>query len=284
MGLTSLLETRPSSRTVGAPDLAYETNGAGYDFPLAPGVPRMQYILASTPRCGSNMIARGLWHTGRAGFPEEYLTEAYAGDYIQRFGTAILTMDEPPRLDVRRYLRLLWAIRTSPNEVFALKLHAGHLKAPLLEGLDVHELLREPRYIWLQRGDRVRQAISYALAQRTGQWIVDGVFLKKRTAGSPGQYSFEIVRGYLELLDRDVASWSHFFSSREVTVRIVQYEDLVVSYESTLIDCLSFLGVEPPTEIAGSGIVRQSSSINEDWYDAFMADLAEREPYSVWLD
>ena len=41
--------------------LRYRTNGPEFDFPPFSGLPPVRYVLASTPRCGSNMLARALW-------------------------------------------------------------------------------------------------------------------------------------------------------------------------------------------------------------------------------
>ncbi len=64
--------------------------------------------------------------------------------------------------------------RTSPNGVFGLRIHAGHLGS--LEA-DPYDILQAPRYIWIQRRDRLRQAVSYTMAEQTGVWILDGTFL-----------------------------------------------------------------------------------------------------------
>lgn len=37
-------------------ELNYETNGQDFDFPSYDGVPGIRYIIASSPRCGSNML------------------------------------------------------------------------------------------------------------------------------------------------------------------------------------------------------------------------------------
>ena len=120
--------------------LRYMTNGPEFDFPPFTGLPPVRYVLASTPRSGSNMLARALWHTGVAGFAEDYFADEYVLDYFERWGFA--AGDEASVLE--RYVQQLMTVRTSPNGAFGVKVHAPHLRN--LE-IDVHDLLRSPRYI-----------------------------------------------------------------------------------------------------------------------------------------
>lgn len=64
--------------------LRYTTNSDRFDFPPFEGEPQTRYVIASTPRCGSNFLQRALWRTGKAGAPEEYLTSAYVSDFVNR--------------------------------------------------------------------------------------------------------------------------------------------------------------------------------------------------------
>ena len=47
-------------------------NGPAFDLPT-PHSPRRTYVIASTPRTGSTLLARALWDTGLVGAPKEYL-------------------------------------------------------------------------------------------------------------------------------------------------------------------------------------------------------------------
>jgi LPS sulfotransferase NodH len=199
--------------------LRYLTNGPEFDFPLFAGPPPVRYVLASTPRSGSNMLARALWHTGVAGFAEDYFADEYVLDYFERWGFA--AGDQESMIEC--YVRKLMTVRTSPNGVFGVKVHARQL--PHLE-IDLHDLLLSPRYIWIQRRDRLRQAISYSLAEQTGAWILDGTYLPLRERVAEPRYSYADIRRHLLLLDRDVAAWEEYFDRRNLNPHVVVYEDL----------------------------------------------------------
>ena len=244
--------------------LRYPTNGPEFDFPRFAGLPPIRYVLASTPRCGSNMICRALWHTGVAGFAEDYFADAHVLDYFHRWG---FTSTEPERL-IERYIRKLMMFRTSPNGVFGIKVHAGHLSS--LE-VDLHTALSAPRYIWIQRRDRLRQAISYVLAKQTGVWIVDGTYLPTREAVSDPRYSYAEIHRHLRALDRDVATWHEYFDRHGIVPHVVGYEELLANYQDNVLGCLTALGVSPPERVPPPGIRRQADETTEQWVEMFTA-------------
>jgi LPS sulfotransferase NodH len=131
--------------------------------------PRLQYVLLSLPRTGSEWLCASLRQRG-IGVPMEYLT---ALDLAQRLGSG----DQEGNIRVPTYFAQLHAARTTPNGVFGLKLHPLHLKA-LSSGDELRAaeaLGRFDRIIVLRRRDRLLQAISLARALFTGQFhIVPG--------------------------------------------------------------------------------------------------------------
>ncbi|MFF6991967.1 Stf0 family sulfotransferase [Streptomyces sp. NPDC010273] len=253
--------------------LRYRTNGPEFDFPHFAGLPPVRYVLASTPRCGSNMLARALWHTGVAGFAEDYFADAFVLDYFERWG---FDSDDPREL-AAGYVRRLMTCRTSPNGVFGLRIHAGHLGS--LEA-DPYDILQAPRYIWIQRRDRLRQAVSYTMAEQTGIWILDGTFLPEgRTRAAP-RYGYEEIRRHLRMLDRDAAVWEEYFGRHRIVPHTVVYEDLVADYEAGLRGCLDFLGVGAPASLPAPGIRRQADELTEQWVERFLRDRRAERPAS----
>ncbi len=246
------------------------TNGAEFDFPPYEGLPPVRYVLASAPRSGSNMLARALWHTGQAGFADGYLSDTHALDFFERWGWA--TAD--PAALTETYVRGLMRFRTSPNGVFGVNVHGEHL--PGLE-VDLHELLRSPCYIWLRRRDRLRQAVSYALAQQTGVWILDGTYLPIGPPLAEPAYSYAEILRCLRHLDRDERRWTDYFESRTLAPHVVFYEDLLASYEETVLGCLHHLGVEATGPIPEPGLSRQAGEVTERWLERFEHDAATIE-------
>ncbi|MEV0387409.1 Stf0 family sulfotransferase [Nonomuraea sp. NPDC050643] len=249
----------------------FRTNSPEFDFPPYSGLPPIRYVLAAAPRSGSNMLVRTLWHTGRAGFADGYLTDTHVLDYFERWG---FDTADPAGL-VKDYVRRLMTVRTSPNGVFGIKVHGEHL--PGLEA-DIDELLMSPRYLWLRRRDRLRQAISHVLAEQTGVWIVDGVYLSTSRPHSEPRYDYGEIRRHLSRLDAETRVWEQYFARRGHTPHVVFYEDMLADHPGTVLGCLRHLGVEPPDALPDPGIKRQSGQVTERWVEWFERDSARREP------
>lgn len=251
--------------------LQYSTNGPEFDFPRFDGLPPVRYVISSSPRCGSNMLQRGLWRTGLAGAPEEYLTEPYVRDFVQRWGN-IRRNDGECELNV--YLSELMRHRTSPNGVFGVKTHAVHLDKPLLRGIDLDALLCRPRYLWIRRSDRIYQAVSYALAIQTDVWIEDGEWLPNKAPATRNPvYNFDAILKCLRQIDAEESQWETFFRARKICPHVIVYETLMEDYERSVRGCLEYLGIDNgQLPIDGPGIRRQATAVNDDWALKFRAE------------
>jgi trehalose 2-sulfotransferase len=245
--------------------LRYLTNGPEFDFPLFTDLPPVRYVLASTPRSGSNMLARALWHTGMAGFAEDYFADEYVLDYFERWG---FSYKDPGEL-IESYVRKLMTIRTSPNGVFGVRIHSNQKRN--LE-VNLHDLLLSPRYIWIQRRDRLKQAISYTLAEQTGAWILDGKYLPLTKTVAEPRYSYEDIHRHLRLLDRDVAVWEEYFDYHGLNPHIVFYEELIENYQQGVRRCLSSLGVDFRGPVPEPGIRRQANETSRLWAERYERD------------
>jgi LPS sulfotransferase NodH len=215
------------------------------------------------------MLTRMLWHTGMAGFADGYFADSHVLDCFERWG---FSAGDPAGL-ADGYVRMLMAHRTSPNGVFGVKVHGADLTGL---GADLDELLLSPRYVWLRRRDRLRQAISYALAKQTGVWILDGTYLPVGEAASEPRYSYAELRNCLRHIDNDVRIWAEYFDRRGFAPHVVFYEDLIADHEKTVIECLRHLGVEIPSHVPGPGIERQAGEVTERWLERFERDDARR--------
>lgn len=244
-------------------NLRFATNGVDYDFPTYVGKPTHPYLIASTPRCGSNFLQRALWRTGCAGAPEEYLTPEYIADFNLRWNT---TFDAPLTVDdLSRFIERLWSIRTSPNGAFGLKLHGSHLRYAAGPDGSLLAPFQDSQWIWIRRLNRIAQAVSYLMADQTGVWIVDGQWLPlSKTSGEP-QYDRDGITVRLDQINREEAQWEEFFNRLELTPKVVEYEGLTNHYESSVVDVMKFLGVSPSADIVDSGIRRQATDVNAEW-------------------
>ena len=88
---------------------------------------------------------------------------------------------------------------TTPNGVFAAKLMWDHVERLTALG-PLDELFDRPRYVWVRRGDVVRQAVSLWRAMQTQSWRDDST--DGAAGGAVPRYSFAALRHLVRAPDR----------------------------------------------------------------------------------
>src|SRR5829696_8149855 len=153
-----------------------------------PSPPSSVYLVCATPRSGSTLLCRALGATGVAGRPEEYFEArpdtgrpAAPRDYFRDAEGIdlddLVGRDQPPPeapdysslagvADYSEHIARSLERGTTENGVFAAKIMWGHVACFAdLAGGKPPELFEQafcapPRYVWVSRRDRVRQAVS----------------------------------------------------------------------------------------------------------------------------
>ena len=130
----------------------------------------------------------------------------------------------------------------TPNDRFAVKLFARHLRwAQELYGGDFLQALRERHQvelIFLERRDRLRQAVSYARAIMTGRWKSNSV----RTTGAESYDFAAIYRAYF-YIERGYAFWHAYLRLMGLEHQHFFYEDLLADPKPFLDAMASLQGV-----------------------------------------
>jgi LPS sulfotransferase NodH len=272
--------------------------------------PIRAYLVCATQRSGSTLLCELLKETGVAGNPAEYFEARHdtgrpphPGDYLERLprtGAGIRDDPTPPQappyssLDglasYREHLERTFRLGTTENGVFGAKLMwsqipelqvlAGQL--PEYSGLTDRGLLDalfdDPLYVWVTRGDKVRQAVSLWRALQTRSWRLE------HGPDDPGeavlQYRFEGIRHLVRQLEAEDAAWGAFFGRHGIDRLAIAYEeDLMRDRERAVRSVLGRLGVEPPAGWhAAEPIKRQADAVSDDWVAAYHRDAARSGP------
>lgn len=237
-------------------DVPYDPLGRNF---TTPGKPARSYIIASAPRSGSTLLARALWETGQAGAPHEYLNKIFIKGWFEKWG----------KLSVPDYFQRLTEINASPNGVFALKAHYNQLDVAVLrQGFEPEELLPNLAYIRIDRGDRIRQAISYSRALQGSNWSIEEKELR-----SPTYSAVEIYARLKELVENE-QQWDTYFRERNIVPLRISYEELENSYQAAMRRVLKYLDLEEAMDrIVAPPMGKQRDSMTEDWYRRFIDDI-----------
>lgn len=249
-------------------------NGEAWDLPPCPGA--RVYVIASTPRSGSTLLARMLWGAGGVGAPSEYLNPMQIRDWEVRFGGPVsraahglltgplVNLAGRGRWSDARlegHLRRV-RLRRSSGGWFGLKVHWHHWERWFVRaGRDPDRWLGDVRWIRVDRRDRVAQAVSWVRALQTGAWIRD------QRARLPPIYDRRAIAGRITELEAAEAGWDAVIGGRPC-VRIA-YEDLAASPVRFARDVLASLGCD--REVGPPDLTPQADALSAEWIARYHA-------------
>ena len=212
------------------------------------------YLVCATPRSGSTLLCEALKSTGVAGCPEEYFEARArtgrprtAAGYFREPGAPDMgdVLGDPEKLgpapdystldgitSYAEHLERSFRLGTSPNGVFGAKLMWGHLddftrfagRLPAFRGLALEELLPavfpRPRYVWVTRRDKVRQAVSLWKAIQTEAWRGTD-----EEAEHEPIYQEAALEHLVKMLADHDTHWDSFFVRTGIKPLVITYED-----------------------------------------------------------
>ena len=212
------------------------------------------YVVASSPRSGSNLLCSLLAKTGRMGLPLEYFQVGYLLLSTTRWGTTSLA----------EYWQEVVRRRSTPNGVFGINLHFTQLTQMVSRGL----MVDPTAWIFVDRQNLLAQAISFARASQTQIWN------SLNTQAIDPVYEFERIRVSMSHIQAEVANWKKYFERREISPLRVRYEDLILDVDRGVKRVMDLLMVcdDEPFEFAVPTLERQGDHVNAEWIERYTAD------------
>jgi LPS sulfotransferase NodH len=256
----------------------------------------VSYLVCATPRSGSTLLCETLRDTGVAGNPLEFFEAVPETgvprrplDYLAGLDDPAargLIADNPPHGvpwysdvrgvgDYRGHLERVRRWGTSANGVFGAKIMWAHLVdlGRRLGENDLHALVDaqfdRPRFVWVRRADKVRQAVSLWRAMQTQSWRAEN----EPPAGEP-QFSYAAIDHLVAQLEGQDAAWARFFAGASGAVLPLTYEDIAADLAGAQARTLGHIGVPSP----GDGrceppMRRQADERSDAWAEAYAARL-----------
>lgn len=195
----------------------------------------MDYLVASTPRSGSNLLCSLLQATGACGEPRELLCPTQVAEH----GPALCGFDSlaglPHRFDL--YLDACRRAFTRGGR-FGIKAHFEQLERAVEQGLDLARHF-PARVVHLTRADLVGQALSLVRAVQTRAWIAG-----QAERGEP-RFDPELVHAAVRKLAREQAAWESLWREGDVEPYRLSYEALCADFEGELRGVVRFLDHDP---------------------------------------
>ena len=202
-------------------------------------VPNLSYAIISGPRSGSTFLSNLLESTGLAGFPAENL----------RAHAAILARH--CFFDYIRYLRIVMTHRVTPNEVFGTKIISHFLSMYRRKDLNIDDVLNKyfSKYIYLTREDKVAQALSIFIAQKTETYHIFNKqekenYRKKVRALDLDNIDLEEINKRYKFVCQQDKYLEKFCQDNKIDPLVVKYEELVNNPHQYISDILSYLEID----------------------------------------
>jgi trehalose 2-sulfotransferase len=248
--------------------------------------PSVSYLICCSERTGSTLLGNTLIDIGIAGRPRSYFNRiAHFNPRIQRvLGNA---------KDDDGYLDRVIAAATTPNGVFAAKVHWEHFQnliakversAQAKQGAargSVLELLgmrfRDLRFIWLVRRNAVARAISHYRVKKTNRWQLDSRWITDDTGGEgEPAFDFDEIDAFVRIGEAEDAHWREFFEREGVSPLNLVYEEMTKDLEGTVRRVLEFLGIGAQAiNLPPPNLRPQADHRSREWEARYRQILAE---------
>jgi LPS sulfotransferase NodH len=216
------------------------------------------YIVASSYRCGSQYLCWRLWQTGRLGAPSEVLNPTSELRVLMNRFKASSPAD---------YIAKLLAHRASRNGVFGMKAHFHHFEAFLKDYPALLEVLSPLTYIYINRNDKVAQAVSMVKALQTDWWTS-----RMEEGPTPAlRYDREMIAKCMEDIEQQDLTWRQWFDAHDVRPFQVTYDELTADSASVVRNIVELLGVQDDErdEVDVPPARKQGDETNQAWIERF---------------
>ncbi len=242
--------------------------------------PQATYLLCAAPRTGSWLLAEALINTGLGGNPQEYFWPNDEPTWAERWNVDLG--------DYAAYLQAAFGYGTTPNGVWGAKLMWGYIddlsrnlrRLPGCGALPVPDLFVHVfpnlRYVWLRRGDTVRQAVSHWRAIQTNVWAQSTDDAPQ--LGRDPEFRFESIDHLVRENEAHNAAWKQLFKDAGVIPFEVVYETFVAHREQTTLDILDYLGITVPSDLVNASprLRKQADELSELWVAQYRALAQQR--------
>ncbi len=219
-------------------------------------------ILCTEERSGSHLLAQHMATTGLLGRPYEY------------FNTPGMRFEIPDYPEpVEEQLIVALPLGTTPNGVFAVKLHAWTMDR-VLPYIDLVHDLGDIHFVYLTRLDVLGQAISLELARQTNIWASNRISWAN---GSNPEYNKERIEGTIFELLHCRTRWEAYFSRNGIGPLRLSYERVVDEPQSIVEEVARYVGVAERPKIGTHfwhEFKRQAGSVNKEWRERYIRDKA----------
>jgi LPS sulfotransferase NodH len=250
----------------------------------------LSYLVCATERSGSTLLCELLSGTGVAGRPEEFFEFLSASgrprqprEYFDE-GSEIAELLPPLLAPVPQPT---WEDRladarergSTPNGVFGAKMMWAYLGDFLEHGTPEEQLGEPLRWVYVERADKLEQAISLWRAIQTRQWRADERSGDERAARGRNAEQAEpvfdaaAIAHLKQRLESQAESWRGWFADRGTEPLDIAYEAFIEDSHATVCRVLEHLGLPTDVPIPEPPMRKQSDGLSAEWAERFREEV-----------
>ena len=217
---------------------------------------RINYIICSVPRSGSYLLGDYLRKLG-LGNPDEFLNPD------------IYNAKQRKNEKLKYFFNRIFE-KGCENNGCGIKTHLRHMEW-FLDGInkknkknikkeDFFKALPELKYIFIDRKNRLRQAISYLKGLQAKAW--------KKQDVDPSQkfiFKFREIKRFIRELEKESLDWKEFFKKNNIRPFVIYYEDLVKNKKKVIFSLLRYLNSDVKNVKIRTDMQKQADFQTEIW-------------------
>ncbi|MGH9888175.1 MAG: Stf0 family sulfotransferase [bacterium] len=254
--------------------------------------PVRSYIIWFSQRVGSTLVTQALEDLGVAGRPREWLNASSASELLAKHGAA----------DVHELREVLWREATTPNGILGTKYgatEAWHRDLTTLLATLVPEardrdgreawaaLYPSCRHVFMMRRNKVRLAVSWWRAIKSGEWhrpgrlaatVVDPPSGRTARPALPSDlaelYDHNAIAHLLAEASLREAAMQDVFDRWRVVPYTLVYEDVIAEYEHTMRALLEFLDIpgRQTIDVPAPAFEPLADEVSDAWVQRFRSE------------
>ncbi len=236
-------------------------------------------VVISTQRSGSTYFCERLHQSGLCGNPVEWFQTSKQQELLRAYGL-------PPDVDFLEFWEQVLSRETDAHGVFGIKVMADSwfdcidpwlVVNPCFGGTTMLQRLAamfpHPRVVLVTRRDRLRQAISWIKAERTGLWEYPGAPVPYPRGAVP--FDYLAIDERMRRIERQDAAWRELLRDAPFRTCEVVFEEFCADWQAGVrrvldaLDLAAARGAIAPLPEPEHKLVRMSDDLNEQWLQRF---------------
>lgn len=220
------------------------------------------YAICSTNRTGSTLLCCYMMDTGLVGYPVDYSSQAHLDLFLSG-------CEARKPLTTKRIDELIKSYST--GGVFGIKIPYFSFQKEIQNNALSDLFPIQPKYIYITREDKIKQAVSMARAFQTGRHYS----FQKTKDVMPLQYIAGHIRSCLEEIEKESEIWEDYFTRNGINPLRVTYEELDSNSKKTVVNVLEYIGVTVPAgfRLPPARLKKQADKISAEWEVRYKAEV-----------